>query len=263
MQVNHGDSGLSYTTVLGELVPMKSRFFAVGILFVGNIPVGGFGAAIGYAFQLYTPVGWRGVFWLTVGTNSAAALCWFRFYHPPTFHMKNANETRLHLIKNFDYIGTVLFIAGFILFFMSLSWGGSAYAWKSAQVISTLVIGSICLISLAVYEIYIPLKEPLIPVHLFKNRGWVVANLLLATGASVYYAGALLWPSMVAGIYATDSEMRTGWLSCLIGVSIALGELTGGLCAERIGRVKYQCIFFVTVGSTCLAGKPRILWRYK
>lgn len=172
--------------------------------------------------------------------------------------MKNANDTRTQLIKNFDYVGTFLFIAGFVLFLMGLSWGGAAYAWKSAPVISTLIIGGVCLIALAFYEIYAPLKEPLIPVHLFKNRGWVVANLLLAFGASVYYAGALLWPSMVAGIYSTDSEMRTGWLSSLVGISIALGELTGGLCAERIGRVKYQCIFFVTVGSICLAGKRSI-----
>lgn len=234
---------------------MKSRFFAVGILFIGNIPVGGFGATIAYAFQLYTPVAWRGIFWLTVGTNAAAALCWFLFYHPPTFHMKNAHNTRLHLIKNFDYIGSLLFMAGFILFLMGLSWGGSAYPWKSAQVISTLVIGGVCLVALALYEVLVPLKEPLIPVHLFKNSGWVIANLLLATSASVYYAGALLWPSMVAGIYATDSMMRTGWLSSLVGVSIALGEMAGGLFAERIGKVKYQCIFCVTVGSTCLAGK--------
>jgi MFS family permease len=116
-------AGLSYTTVLGELVPMKYRFFAVGILYIGNIPVGGFGAAIAYAFQLYTAQHWRWVFWLTVITNGLAATCWFLFYTPPTFHMKHANETRMHLIKNFDYVGTFLFVAGFVLFLLGLSWG--------------------------------------------------------------------------------------------------------------------------------------------
>jgi predicted MFS family arabinose efflux permease len=120
-----------------------------------------------------------------------------------------------------------------------------------------MVIGGVCLIALVLWEIYVPLKEPLIPVHLFKNRGWVVANLLLAVGASVYYAGALLWPQMVSVIYSKGDMMWAGWISSLVGISIAMGELTGGLVAERIGKVKYQCMFMVTAGSICLACKSR------
>lgn len=252
-------AGLSYTTVLGELVPMKYRFFAVGLLFIGNIPVGGFGAAIAAAFQLHTSQHWRWVFWLTVVTNGVAAACWFLFYTPPNFHMKHANKTRMDLVKNFDYIGTFFFISGFVLFLLGLSWGGSTYPWASAEVISTMVVGGVCLIALVFWEIYAPLKEPLIPMHLFKNRGWVAANLLLAVGASVYYAGALLWPQMVSLIYSKGDVMWAGWISSLVGISIAMGEMTGGLVAERIGKVKYQCMFMVTTGSICLACKSNSL----
>lgn len=62
------------------------------------------------------------------------------------------------------------------------------------------VIGILLIFALALYEIFVPLKEPLIPVHLFKNKGWVAANLLLGFGASVYYATGLVWPEMVAAV---------------------------------------------------------------
>jgi hypothetical protein len=62
------------------------------------------------------------------------------------------------------------------------------------------VVGILLIFALALYEIFVPHKEPLIPVHLFKNKGWVAANLLLGFGASVYYATGLVWPEMVAAV---------------------------------------------------------------
>ena len=85
--------------------------------------------------------------------------------------------------KDFDFIGCILFTAGLLLFVMGLSWGGSLYAWKSSHVIATIVVGSLCLIAFFLWEIYMPLKEPLLPMHLFKNTAWVASCLLLALGA--------------------------------------------------------------------------------
>jgi len=164
-------------------------------------------------------------------------------------------QSRIHLIKHFDYVGTFLFIAGFVLFLTGLKWGGSTYAWNSAAVISTIVIGAVCLIILAFWEIYAPLKEPLIPMYLFGNRGWVASNLLLAIGASVYYATGLVWPQLVSAVYSASHSgdpMWAGYTSSLVGIFIAVGEMFGGLLAQKIGKVKYQCIFFVAVGSACL-----------
>jgi predicted MFS family arabinose efflux permease len=62
---------------------------------------------------------------------------------------------------------------------------------------------------------------------------------------------------MVSVIYSKGDMMWAGWISFLVGISIAMGELTGGLVAERIGKVKYQCMFMVTAGSICLACKSR------
>jgi len=66
---------------------------------------------------------------------------------------------------------------------MGLSWGGSLYAWKSGHVIETIVAGTLSLVAFFLLEIYMPLKEPLVPMHLSKNAGWIASCLLLALGA--------------------------------------------------------------------------------
>jgi MFS family permease len=51
---------VSFPIVVGELVPMKYRFYANALIFIICIPGSGFGPAIANAFILYTSVGWRG-----------------------------------------------------------------------------------------------------------------------------------------------------------------------------------------------------------
>lgn len=118
-----------------------------------------------------------------IGVNAASGLLYFLYYHPPTFNMKYKNRSKMQQFKDFDFVGCILFTAGLLLFVMGLSWGGSLYAWKSPHVIATIIVGTLCLVTFTLWEIYAPLKEPLVPMHLFKNTGWVAATILLALGA--------------------------------------------------------------------------------
>jgi hypothetical protein len=115
--------------------------------------------------------------------NAVSGLLFFFFYFPPTFEEKFQNRTRMQQIKDFDYFGTFLFLAGFTLFLLGLSWGGSVYAWKSAEVISTIVIGAAVMVAFVLWEAYANLAEPLLPLHLFKNFAWVTSCILLGLGA--------------------------------------------------------------------------------
>lgn len=97
---------------------------------------------------------------------------------------------------------TFLFAGGFVAFLLGLSWGGGVYPWKSAAVISSILVGSVTLIVFVLYEIYAPIKEPLVPMHLFKNIEWVSAVILLGLGAGVYYAFAIICKSSVYHFYS-------------------------------------------------------------
>ncbi|KAF2468936.1 MFS general substrate transporter [Lindgomyces ingoldianus] len=150
-------------------------------------------------------------------------------------------------------ISTALILhTGLVLFILGLSSGGSLYPWKSAAVIAPLVIGFICLVGLFAYETYVDIKEPLIPIHLFRNRGWVASMLSLSLGASVYYSQAIVWPQMTANVYAEGRVMWGGLVSCLVGIGITIGEVIGGGVAKNLGKWKIQCICVITLGTLLL-----------
>src|SRR5262245_48692960 len=76
-------------------------------------------------------------------------------------------------------------------------------------------------------------NRPLLPMHLCKNRDWLVLILIWSIGASVYYAFALIWPSMVLGLYADGQIMWAGWASGVVGAGITLGEILAGFTKKR------------------------------
>ena len=74
------------------------------------------------------------------------------FYHPPTYNQLHVQgKTKRQQMKELDYGGLFIFVAGMVLSIVGLSWGGSTYPWVSAQVLSTLIIGILLLALLPVY----------------------------------------------------------------------------------------------------------------
>ena len=91
-------------------------------------------------------------------------------------------------MKDFDFVGLILLVGGLLIFLMGISWGGSYYPWKSTHVIATIVVGFLALVAFVIYESFVPLKEPLVPMYLFKNLPWV-ATMMVKTRFLSY----ILW----------------------------------------------------------------------
>ncbi|OBT54401.1 hypothetical protein VE04_10332 [Pseudogymnoascus sp. 24MN13] len=243
---------LSFSFILGELVPIKWRFLGNAYLYVYAIPFSGLAPIIAQSVASRGAGGWRWCFYIMIILNSLSLASYVMFYHPPTFDMLNARRSRAAAVKNFDYVGTFLFTGGMIVFLLGLSWGGSLHPWSSAAVIAPIVIGAVTLVVFALYETYMPLEEPLVPMHIFRNKGWTASTLLLSIGASVYYAFSIVWPQMAATVYGV-SGTRLGWMSCIVPGTITLGQIVGGALAKWIGHTKYQTMFVITAGGGLLA----------
>jgi hypothetical protein len=195
------------------------------------------------------------VFYLLIALNAVSTLVFYLCYRPPSFGMKHGSARQIEFIKHFDYIGLLLMTLGVMLFLMGLSWGGVLHPWNSAHVIATIVVGFLTLVGFVLWEVYGDLKEPLLPMHLFLNRGWVVSVVLWSIGAAIYYANAILWPSMVAVLYASsrpDDPMWAGWLSCVPNAAIIAGEIVGAFFKKK---TNYQIMVVFTIGAAFLAGK--------
>ncbi|KAF2692137.1 TRI12-domain-containing protein [Lentithecium fluviatile CBS 122367] len=244
----------SFAFITGEIVPMKHRFATNAVMYFFCIPFAGLVPPVSKAFVLYTASGWRWCYYLMIIVNFASGSLFFFFYFPPTFHEKFQNRSKRQQIRGFDYLGTVLFVVGFCIFLLGLSWGGSVYPWKSAHVIATMVSGGITLIIFVLWEMYAKLEEPLLPINLFKNFAWVVSCIPLGLGSSIYYALTIIWPQMVALLYTDDggASMYAGWLACVPSLMINIGQIAGGFLAEPIGKTKIQCIVVLTIGGALL-----------
>ncbi|KXJ88998.1 fungal trichothecene efflux pump [Microdochium bolleyi] len=242
---------LSYFYVMGELVPMKYRLAGNAFCYLFCIPGSGIAPVISASFIQYHPnVGWRACYYVLIAINTASFLCWFFFYHPPTFHMKHGrNESVVKYVKRFDYLGTTLYTAGLLLLMMGLNWGGTVYAWNSSYVIATIVVGLVTLVVFVLWEKYAKLKEPLVPMNLFGNYSWNASVILTGLGASSYYAFAIVWPAMVGVLYSDGGPMAGPWLSSFVGLFVTLGQIAGGFLGKKIGYLKWQAVATMSLGA--------------
>lgn len=193
------------------------------------------------------------IFYLLIALNAVTTVLFYFSYHPPSFSMKHGAARKAKFIKHFDYLGTLMFALGLLLFLMGISWGGTLHPWKSAAVICTIVLGFATLAGFILYENFMNLQEPILPLHLFRNRGWVVSIILWSIGAAVYYANAILWPSMVTAMYASGhSTAWAGWVSCIPGSGILAGEFVGAFFKRR---TNLQLMIVFPIGCIFLAGK--------
>lgn len=133
------------------------------------------------AFIARTSMTWRAVYWYLFAFEAFSLIMVVLFYRPPNFNTKHQRDhkTRWQLTKEMDWVGFSLFTLGCVLFLIGVNWGGRGYAWSSAEVIATLVVGTAVLVALGFYEVYAPLKYPMLPAKLFRNiRGFTMLLVL-------------------------------------------------------------------------------------
>jgi hypothetical protein len=140
------------------------------------------------------------------------------------------------------------------LFILGLNWGEVTYPWKSAAIISTIVIGFLCIVALFIYESKATLKEPLIPMHIVLNKDWGFSVLVLAIGASIYYSMAIVWPQMAAAVYNDCNQLQVAWISCASASGTTFGAIFSGATSRFVGKAKLQCIIAITIGGALIAG---------
>ncbi|KAJ4375305.1 hypothetical protein N0V83_002391 [Neocucurbitaria cava] len=249
--------GAMFVTVGGRLSDLFGRrwFFIVGacIIILGSIVsatgqsinqmiAGGalFGCGSGFLEMAFGAVqltmrraiikhtgNWRICYYIMIGFQVINLTLLVIFYNPPTFKEKKIEHGKSagQLLREFDWLGMFLFIAGGTLFIFGVSWGGSLAPWISAVVLAPIIIGLLTLIALGFYEAYVPLAMPLFPPRLFRAlRHFTVPILVMSIGSMQYYSNATLWPRLSQLIYATD-EISKG----LYSEALPLGTIIGGI----------------------------------
>jgi EmrB/QacA subfamily drug resistance transporter len=150
-----------------------------------------------------------------------------------------------------DVLGSMLIVGGVSLLLIGVQLAGSA-ARMTASAWGFVVPGVVFLVAFVWWERRA--AEPIIPLHLFKNRVYAVSNALGFITGMVMFGALLFLPlylQSVRGVSPTISGLRL--LPMLAGV--LLTSITSGRLVSRLGRYKV----FVIVGTAVLAAGLAIM----
>jgi EmrB/QacA subfamily drug resistance transporter len=187
---------------------------------------------------------WRWIFYINMPVGGAALIYLWTTLHLPYKKIKH----------KIDYLGAgVLAIAATSVVLLT-TWGGTQYAWASPMIIG---LGLLAIAATASF-LYIETRaaEPVLPLHVFKNR-----NFSVATGMSFLLGVAMLGALTFLPLYQQTVQHLSAVGSGLMLIPMMLGvtvtSLIGGFVMTRTGRYRFMPIVggaIMTVAMLLLTG---------
>lgn len=211
------------TTIIGDIVPPRDRgkyqglFGAVfGVASIAGPLVGGW---------LVQGPGWRWVFYVNIPIGVIALVI-------ISAALKESKSSIKHRV---DYLGSLLAVAAISTLLLATVWGGSTYAWLSWQLGLTLTLGILLVLAFVYRESIAP--DPLLPLRLFKNKVFTIANAAsFIVGAAMF--GAIIYLPTYLQIVRGVSPAMSGFLLLPLMGGLLFSSITSGLIISKVGRYK-------------------------
>jgi MFS family permease len=192
------------------------------------------GPVVGGGFER---VSWRWAFYINLIIGGIWAPIYL--FLLPAFDPKAGTPLSKRAI-NFDYMGAVLSVAGFVCVIMAISFGGALYAWDSGQIIALFVVGIVIWIVFFFtqgFKIFTSEKDRMFPMHFFRNKEALLLFLLMGTGACaafvpIYYIP--LYFQFTQNDNALESAVRLLPFICVLSAFILLN----GALMSKFGYYK-------------------------
>lgn len=188
--------------------------------------------------------GWRASFFVAVPFAVIALILL-----QATLHLPKPQNVKVSI----DYLGMVLLIVGVSGLLIWVSMGGAQFAWDSATSYALVIGSAVAIVAFVPVEMLV--KEPIIPMSLFRNRTFTLSVLAsIAIGVSMFATAVFLaqYFQLARGATPTESGLMTlPMIVGQMGSSIIIGQLV-----SRFGKWKGWMLLgsaLATVGVTLLA----------
>ncbi|MCE5291900.1 MAG: MFS transporter [Nocardiaceae bacterium] len=229
-------------SIVGVLVPPAERGKYQG-LFMAVMPLAMLGGPL-VGGWITDNASWRWAFYVNLPLGAIAlATVWF------TLNIKHHHYGKVII----DWTGAALLTVWVTALVLATSWGGSQYAWTSWQI---LTLGAVALVGLGVFIAYErKVDEPILPLHLFKNRNFALAGGLTFVVGLAMMGGAGYLPQYQQ-LVQHQTATQSGLLLLPMMLPMMVTSMLSGQITSRLGHVKILPIIgglALTAGMLLLA----------
>ena len=154
-------------------------------------------------------VSWRWCFYINLPLGAITIVGIAIFFDSPPRREQASIGLKARL-KQFDPIGTSLFLPAIVCLLLALQWGGSKYEWGSGRIVALLVLFGLLIISFAAVQVW-QQENATTPPRVLKQRSvmagaWFSACLGASFFVLIYYVP--IWFQAIKNTTATESGIR-------------------------------------------------------
>ncbi|KAL0254266.1 hypothetical protein SLS55_009740 [Diplodia seriata] len=238
--------------IVSDVVPLRERGKYQGILGAFVALGNGVGPVIGGALASSSADGWRWIFRLNLPLSVVMVLCvvffmplkkvegeWKLYVRP---YSRSTDTTSLNArlrhskIKAVDFFGAVLALGGSAVLVLALTWAGGEYAWASAHVIASFVVGIAVCICFVLWQ-WKGTSVPLVPLHIFRSRVVAGASITMFINGWNFVTQIYYIPTFYQLAYARSATVSALLLLPLTLTQTLASTLTG-LLVSATGRYR-------------------------
>ncbi len=232
------------TVLMSDIISPRERGRYMGLM-GGVMAVAQIGGPL-LGGILTDAAGWRWNFFVGVPFAVAALVVLHKTLHLP------ARERRTASI---DYAGATLVSLGVGLLLVWVTFAGDRFAWASWQTAAMVGTAVVALVAAVLVERVV--AEPIIPLHLFRNRTFV-----LAVVGSAAVGVAMFGTAVFLSQYLQLARGKTPTESGLLTIPMVVGTLLAGIVLGRLisatGRYKAVMVGGAAVLTLSLLGMSTV-----